>query len=646
MANWDPNSPGSVTLYLRITEDTYNTAIAAPYNVNADALKMLRDNGILGNWETHSEWTNCSTLNDAYHSDDVDITFAGNHYVCVDEPMTVTSKNGKNIYRAVIHIGEYYKEWTNLTYVKRGNAIISDDALTVTVTNINSNSFTFNFSGASYEFVPVESVELCYAGSGQNVSYVTVNTTPDADNCYGHTMTYDYRDHTYTLNFTSANPHHTLMGEPDWHLTDDGVNVSMTATTHCTVCGEELHLNVESYSSGTRKATYTKERTKLIHFLAQTDQWYYYDYEQVLGPKLPVTTHSIEDGNGNILEYYEDESAGKYYIDLDGPAIALENIRIPETKIDAVPAADEADGNIEYYSCSNGRTFKLEDGKYVEIKRNAWISHIGEPEVIDTTMQRGKLVFTGQNVKVTADDIHINVNGGYSRDYTPIGDSGDVFMFGNLSASEVSVYGDVKTEVAVGDCTVTGFDSSKIGRSVVAVTYETETAIYTGTFTVAIAAPATITSVSLAAKPSKLSYLEGEEFASAGLIIKVKYSDGRTVLLSEGYTVEGFDSLRAGNQILTVSYGGYSTQFTVTVSSVSIVAIGVATKPAKLIYASGDDFATAGLTLKVKYSDGRIAFIDDGFTVNGFDAANSGRQSVTCSYGGLTTGAFTVKVVG
>lgn len=483
VTNWNPNSPGSVTLYLRITEDTYNTAIAAPYNMNADALKMLRDNGILGSWEKHGKWTTCSTLNNAYSSDDVDITFADNRYVGVDEPMTVTSKNGKDIYRAVIHIDEYYKERTNQTYVNRGNAIISDDALTVTVTNINSKSFTFNFSGASYEFVPVESVELCYAGSGQNISYVTVNTTPDADNCYGHTMTYEYRDHTYTLNFTSTNPHHHLQGEPDWNLTDDGINFGMTATTHCTVCGEEIGLNVESYCSQVNEATYTRERTKLWHFLAKTDQYYYYDYLQVVGPKLPVTTHSIEDGNGNILEYYEDESTGEYFIGLDNSAIALDQIRIPETKIDAVPAADEADGNIEYYTCSNGRYFKLEDGKYIEIARNAWVSHIGEPEELDVTMQRGKTVFTGQNIKITADsigsyigidvhgqsgahvtalngkkikaievtrwtdqsyagNIYINVGGNYVHDYTPIGTSGNVFMFGNLSASEVTVYGD------------------------------------------------------------------------------------------------------------------------------------------------------------------------------------------------------------
>ena len=89
----------------------------------------------------------------------------------------------------------------------------------------------------------------------------------------------------------------------------------MTATTHCTVCGAEIGLGVESYSSGTREATYTRERTKLWHFLAKTDQYYYYDYLQIIGPKLPVTTYSIEDGNGNILEYYEDESTGEYFID-------------------------------------------------------------------------------------------------------------------------------------------------------------------------------------------------------------------------------------------------------------------------------------------------------------------------------------------
>lgn len=491
VTNWNPNSPGTATLYLRITEDTYNTAVAAPYNMNADALKMIRDTGILGHAETHTAWTHISTYgSSSYHSDEVDITFTKSDkwsFVTSGNPMTVTSNNGKNIYRAVIHINEYDHNMANLTSVSKGNMIISDDGSTITVMNIRSKSFQFKFNGEDPSSVEIDSVDLCYDGSGQVFGYVTVNTTPDEDNCDGYTLNYDYRGHTYTVNFKSTtNFHHHLFGEPNWNLTDDGINFGMTATTHCTVCGEEIGLGVESYSSGTREATYTKERTKLWHFLAKTDQYYYYDYLQVVGPKLPVTTHTLEDGNGNILEYYEDESTGKYYIDLDGPAIALEDIRIPETKIDAVPAADEADGNIEYYTCSNGRTFKLEDGKYIEIARNAWVSHIGESEVIDLTMHRGALVFTGQNVKVTADSIldwynsyrgiclfgtaahvtglngkkikaievtrskdasyashiYINVGGEYDHDYTLIGDSGDVFMYGNLSASEVAVYGD------------------------------------------------------------------------------------------------------------------------------------------------------------------------------------------------------------
>ncbi len=48
--------------------------------------------------------------------------------------------------------------------------------------------------------------------------------------------------------------------------------------------------------------------------------------------------------------------------------------------------------------------------------------------------------------------------------------------------------------------------------------------------------------------------------------MKLTYSDGSTEIISSGFTTSGFTSASAGTKTVTVSYGGKSTTFTVTVS--------------------------------------------------------------------------------
>lgn len=51
---------------------------------------------------------------------------------------------------------------------------------------------------------------------------------------------------------------------------------------------------------------------------------------------------------------------------------------------------------------------------------------------------------------------------------------------------------------------------------------------------------------------------------SAGLVIKINYVDGISELLYTGYTVEA-DLLKAGENVITVSYGGKTITYKVTV---------------------------------------------------------------------------------
>ncbi len=75
----------------------------------------------------------------------------------------------------------------------------------------------------------------------------------------------------------------------------------------------------------------------------------------------------------------------------------------------------------------------------------------------------------------------------------------------------------------------------------------------------------TLSNISVISKPTKTVYSVGETLNTAGLKLKLTYSDGSTETVSSGFTTAGFDSSVAGTKTVTVSYGGKSTAFTVTV---------------------------------------------------------------------------------
>ena len=207
----------------------------------------------------------------------------------------------------------------------------------------------------------------------------------------------------------------------------------------------------------------------------------------------------------------------------------------------------------------------------------------------------------------------------------------------------------VLTDVDLAQCTITGFDSTAAGTSVVTVSYETEDTIYTNKFTVKITAPVSLSSIVLAAKPSKLIYEAGEALDTTGLAITAKYSDGSTALISEGLTVTGYEATTAGVQRLTVAYGEFeqTTSFSVRVKAAPEVRqIVLASKPAKLYYANGEALDVSGLTVKAKYTDGSTAIIEAAdLTVTGYDATAAGVQRLTVAYGEFAqTTSFSVRV--
>ena len=148
-----------------------------------------------------------------------------------------------------------------------------------------------------------------------------------------------------------------------------------------------------------------------------------------------------------------------------------------------------------------------------------------------------------------------------------------------------------------------------------------------------------ISSVAIAKKPTKQTYTVGESFNSAGLKLKVTYTDNSTEEIASGFTCTPGKLSTVGQQKIVVSYKGKSTGFYVTVEKAAS-SIAIKTLPTKKVYAEGDAFNPAGMKVKVTYADGTTKEITSGFTCTPGKLSTVGQQKIVVSYGGKSTGFY------
>ena len=130
----------------------------------------------------------------------------------------------------------------------------------------------------------------------------------------------------------------------------------------------------------------------------------------------------------------------------------------------------------------------------------------------------------------------------------------------DLSSMVVKAYYSDKTSKTITDYTVSGYDSTKVGKQTVTVHYLD----MTDTFDVTVA-EGELSSIEIASNPSKTTYFTGEQLDTSGLSVKLNYANGSSKTITDGFDVSGFDNQTVGTNTLTVSYGGKTTTFTVTI---------------------------------------------------------------------------------
>ena len=157
--------------------------------------------------------------------------------------------------------------------------------------------------------------------------------------------------------------------------------------------------------------------------------------------------------------------------------------------------------------------------------------------------------------------------------------------------------------------------------------------------------------IEVTTKPTKTSYLAGDSFNSAGMVVTAFYGTGQAVLATaevSGYSVSP-SVLTDGTTSVTITYseGGETctTTLAVTVTH-KLSAITVTTNPTKTTYEYGDTLATAGMVVTASYSDSKTVAVT-GYSCSPTTFSTVGNQVVTVSYteNGVTqTATFNVTV--
>lgn len=157
--------------------------------------------------------------------------------------------------------------------------------------------------------------------------------------------------------------------------------------------------------------------------------------------------------------------------------------------------------------------------------------------------------------------------------------------------------------------------------------------------------------IEVTTKPTKTSYLAGDSFNSAGMVVTASYGTGQAVLATaevSGYSVSP-SVLTDGTTSVTITYseGGETCTTTLAVTVMHrLSAITVTTKPNKLTYEYGDTLVTTGMVVTASYSDSQTKTVTS-YSCSPKTFSTVGNQVVTVSYteNGVTqTATFNVTV--
>lgn len=153
----------------------------------------------------------------------------------------------------------------------------------------------------------------------------------------------------------------------------------------------------------------------------------------------------------------------------------------------------------------------------------------------------------------------------------------------------------------------------------------------------------TVKTLEMKKLPDKTKYMLGERVSLDGIELNAGMNSGRTLTPTTKQLSVSPETLNtAGMQTVTVSFGGKTVSFDVTVEPYTPT-LSVKTLPEKTSYFVGETLDTAGLTLLYTDEYNERTVLTDGFVCTPTTLAKAGTHTITASFGGMTA-TFRVTV--
>lgn len=138
------------------------------------------------------------------------------------------------------------------------------------------------------------------------------------------------------------------------------------------------------------------------------------------------------------------------------------------------------------------------------------------------------------------------------------------------------------------------------------------------------------TGIEITTPPTKTEYFEGEDFDATGMVVKAKYTDGESEVITD-YTITNGTNLQLGQTSVTISYEGKTATQSIEVMENTLESLIIECPPTRTTYMAGEDFNPEGMLILGMYADGTSKAINDYTITNGTNLRN-GQTSVTISY--------------
>ena len=148
--------------------------------------------------------------------------------------------------------------------------------------------------------------------------------------------------------------------------------------------------------------------------------------------------------------------------------------------------------------------------------------------------------------------------------------------------------------------------------------------------------------IEISSPPTKTSYIVGQDFDKTGMVVKAKYANGTSEIITN-YTITNGTKLAKGQTNVIISYQGKTATQAIKVEENSLKSITVKTPPTKIEYFAGEEFEKKGMEIEANFVDGTKKLVTD-YTIIDGETLKQGQKSVTISYQGKTVSQqITVK---